>query len=246
VRPIDTAESRAATNELLGELRNDRWRPRAWVRFLVRAARRSTEQARLRPRAFAEATALHGALFAAGRRPWTLASWGLTITHLGLLEGRRSLGAANAVTLLRANLPTVASNRWLGLVALGTDLLDGQLARHTHSETLFGAHADSLADAAFWLWFAARHEPNPLLRAAALGAWAAPVLALTTASVARGRLIDPLRPAAVRPAAAMQALLAARALHQQEVVRHCVAAPCLAAGARGPRRPHASTRMPSH
>jgi hypothetical protein len=214
VRPIDTAESRAATNELLGQLRDDHWRPQAWTQFLVRAVQRSTQQARLRPRAFAEATALHGALFAAGRRPWTLTSWVLTITHLGLLEGRRTLGAANAVTLLRANLPTVAPSRWLGLVALGADVLDGQLARRSHTETLFGAHADSLADAAFWLWFAARYEPNRLLRAAALGTWAAPVLAFTTASVAGGRLIDPPRPVAVRPAAAMQALLAARALHQ--------------------------------
>lgn len=216
MRPIDTAESRVATNELLGRLRDDRWRPGAWVQFLVGAARRSTQQARLRPTAFAEATALHGALFAAGRRPWTLTSWVLTITHLGLLEDRRTLGTANAVTLLRANLPTVPSSPWLGLVALAADVLDGQLARRSHTETLFGAHADSLADAAFWLWFAARYEPNRLVRAAALGAWATPVLALTIASVARGRLIDPPRPSAVRPAAAMQAMLVARALHQQK------------------------------
>jgi hypothetical protein len=32
--PVDIAESRAATNDLLARLRGDRWRPRAWVWFL--------------------------------------------------------------------------------------------------------------------------------------------------------------------------------------------------------------------
>jgi hypothetical protein len=216
--PTDATQSRAATNELLAQLRNDRWRPRAWVQFFGRACLRSLRQTRSHPRALAEATALHAALIARrpSRRRWTLTSWVLTISHLGLLGRRDTLGVANAITLLRANLPAVAAppNRWLGVVALGTDLLDGQLARHRHAETLFGAHADSLTDAAFWLWFAAQHEPNRLLRAAAIGAWAAPVLAVTATAVARGRMIDPPRPSLLRPAAALQALLVARALHR--------------------------------
>jgi CDP-alcohol phosphatidyltransferase len=212
----DIAESRAATNELLAQLRADRWRPRAWIRFLRRAGLRSLRQARSHPRALAEASALHAALLAGcpGHRRWTITSWALTVTHLGLLGRRRTLGPANAITLLRANLPTVAtpSSRWLGAVALGSDVLDGELARRGHAETLFGAHADSLADAAFWLWFTARHEPSQLLRAAALGAWAAPILAVTTTAVVRGSMIDPPRPRRLRPAAALQALLALRAL----------------------------------
>jgi hypothetical protein len=160
--PADTTDSRAASNDLLAQLHNDRWRLRAWIRFLARACRRSHQQALSRPQALVEATALHGALLAVGRRPWTLISWALTVTHLGLLGRRRTLGAANALTLVRANLPSIAAppNRWLGVIALVTDLLDGRLARRGHAETLFGAHADSLADAAFWLWFAARYEPS--------------------------------------------------------------------------------------
>jgi hypothetical protein len=214
--PSEIAESRAATNELLAQLRADRWRPRAWLRFLGRAGLRSLRQARSRPRALAEASALHAALFAGcpGRRRWTFTSWALTVTHLGLLGRRRTLGPANAITLLRANLPTVVapSSRWLGAVALGTDLLDGELARGGHAETLFGAHADSLADAAFWLWFTARHERSRLLRAAAIGAWAAPVIAVTTTAVVRGSMIDPPRPRRLRPACTLQALHAIRAL----------------------------------
>jgi CDP-alcohol phosphatidyltransferase len=147
----------------------------------------------------AEARALHAALLAGcpGRRRWTFTSRALTVTHLGLLGRRRTLGPANAITLLRANLPTVVapSSRWLGAVALGSDLLDGELARRGHAETLFGDHADSLADAAFWLWFTARHGPSQLLRAALIGAWAAPVVAVTTTAVVRGSMIDLPRPA---------------------------------------------------
>jgi hypothetical protein len=128
-----------------------------------------------------------------------------------------NLGAHSAWPIpspfFRANLPSLAgpsnldrghrarhrSPRW-------------RLARRGHAETLFGAHADSLADAAFWLWFAARYERSRQLRAAALAAWATPVLAVTTTAVVRGSMIDPPRPRRLRPAAALQALLALRAL----------------------------------
>ena len=54
--------------------------PAAVVRFLGHAAHRSLRQAARRPRALAELTALHGALYAlaAGRRPgrrWVTTSW---------------------------------------------------------------------------------------------------------------------------------------------------------------------------
>lgn len=90
------------------------------------------------------------------------------------------------VTLLRANLPALApeAGRWLGAAALGLDLADGRLARARHTETVFGHYADALADTAFWTWYARRHEPSRLLRAAALAAWAAPVVAVSSVSVA--------------------------------------------------------------
>jgi phosphatidylglycerophosphate synthase len=40
--------------------------------------------------------------------------------------------------------------------ALASDLIDGRIARRSDAVTLFGVHADSLADAAFWTWFALR------------------------------------------------------------------------------------------
>jgi len=124
---------------------------------------------------------------------------------------RRSLGAANAVTLARANLPALASGPWTGLAALAADLLDGQLARRADEVTVFGSYADTLADAAFWTWFAARHEPSRVLRTAAFAAWTAPVAAATALSVTRGRMTGILRHELLRPAAPLEVLLLARA-----------------------------------
>jgi CDP-alcohol phosphatidyltransferase len=81
------------------------------------------------------------------------------VTHLGLLGQRRSLGAANAVTLARGCLPALADGRWTGGAALAADFLDGQLARRRGEATVFGSYADTIADAAFWNWFAALVRP---------------------------------------------------------------------------------------
>lgn len=212
---IDQPSSRAATNELLGFLREGQWRPRAWGRFLARAAQRSVQQAALHPRALVEVTFLHAAFAVLGprKRPaWTLTSWALAATHPGMLEHHRSIGWANAVTLTRANLPTVTDHRWTAVLAIGTDLADGRLARKTGTDSPFGAAADSLADAAFWAWYTHQHEPTRHLRTAALLAWVAPVITVTTASLKTGRMVDAPRPTVVRPAAALQAILAARAI----------------------------------
>jgi phosphatidylglycerophosphate synthase len=175
--------------------------------------RRSIRQARLRPRALGEITLLHLAFLLLGRRPvWTVASWVLAATHLGMLEDRRSLGVANVISLTRANLPALADGWAVPVVALGSDLADGRLARRLGTESAFGSAADSLADAAFWAWFALRHEPSARVRAAALLAWVAPVVVITTASVRRGRMVDAPRPVLLRPAALMQATLAIRAV----------------------------------
>jgi phosphatidylglycerophosphate synthase len=210
------APSRAATDALLAELRAGHWSPAAWARFLTLAARRSVHQARAHPRAVAELTALHVAMALwSGPRGyrWIAVSWALAASHLGLLDTRRSLGVANALTLLRANLPALGGQvRWLPALAMASDLIDGHLARCTGAETLFGRHADSLADAVFWTWFTVRHEPSRGLRVVALSVWVAPVALVTMASVARGRMVDAPRPTVLRPAAAMQAVIAARAL----------------------------------
>lgn len=165
----------------------------------------------------AEVTALHAALLllARGRGwaggAWIGLSWLLAVTHLGLLGQRRSLGAANTVTLARACLPALSAGRWTGPAALAADVLDGQLARRRGEATMFGSYADTIADAAFWNWFATRHEPSRLLRAAAVAGWAAPVAAAVAVSIARGQMTDVPRPALVRPAAPLAVLLVVRA-----------------------------------
>ena len=225
--------SRAATDALLAGLRDGGWGPRAWLRFAAGCAARSAGELRRHPRAAAQLTALHlGYALAArpGRRAWPAASWALTVTHLGMLEGSDRLGPANLVTLTRAQLPALRGGRgrWLAPAALASDRLDGALARR-YGITPFGRYADSLADAAFWTWVAVRREPDARVRAAALAAWAAPVAAVSAASFARGRMIDPPRPVLLRPAAALQAVLAARAL---------------ARPATGTRRPSARAERP--
>jgi hypothetical protein len=214
---IAEPDSRAATNQLLAELRDGRWRPDAWSEFLAGAVRRSIRQARQRPRALAEITALHAgfAVLARGGRVWTVVSLALAATHLGMLEGRRSIGWADAITLTRANLPTLADGWWLPMLALGSDVADGRLARGLGTTSPFGAAADALADAAFWAWYARRHEPSRTVRAAAVLAWVAPVLTVTTISVSRGQMIDSPRPVVLRPAAALQAALTVRAVRRR-------------------------------
>jgi phosphatidylglycerophosphate synthase len=214
--------SRAATDELLAGLRAGQWQPDAWARFLVSSARRSVQQAVRHPRALTEVTVLHAALaLSAGSRGrrWVAVSWAMAAAHLGMLEDRSSLGAASVVTLLRANLPALGARaarhpalvRWLPALALASDLADGRVARRRGTVTAFGTHADSLADAAFWTWFTLRHEPSRPVRIFALAAWAAPVAVVTSASITRGQMTDPPRPEMLRPAAAMQVIVAVRA-----------------------------------
>jgi phosphatidylglycerophosphate synthase len=213
--PTAAGSSRDATNLLLAQRRTQGWAPKAWTVFLLHCAQRSTQQAQAHPRAAAELTAFHAAIIAlTGGRAWcwpTL-SWALALTHLGMLEDQQRVGAANLVSLTRAHLPLAAPRlgRWLGLVALVSDKADGILARRG-GVTPFGFYADALADAAFWTWFALHREPDPRVRAAALAAWAAPVLAVTAISVARGRMVEAPHPVWLRPAAGMQAVLALRA-----------------------------------
>ena len=205
------------TDVLLGDLAARRWGPGAWTRFAAATAARSGRTAWDHPRAVAELTALHVALGVAARdrRRWVTVSWALAVTHLGLLGARRSIGWASALTILRANLPAVAAGDHpvLGLIALCSDKADGIVARRA-GPTQFGHYADSVADAVFWAWFAVRHETDRRLIAGAAAAWLAPVATIAVGSFARGRMIDPPRPVWVRPAAAMQAIIAIRALRR--------------------------------
>ncbi|WP_254705584.1 CDP-alcohol phosphatidyltransferase family protein [Streptomyces vilmorinianum] len=213
------ADSRAATDALLSVLREGRMSPPALARFMSQAAHRSLRQAADRPRALAELTALHGLLLAlaAGRRPgrrWVATSWALAALHLGLLERRERLTTADTLTLIRANLPALpgGASRWSGLLAITLDLADGRLARRHGTASPFGDYADTFADAAYWTWLTLGHEPSRTVRAAAVAAWALPVVTVTAIALRGGAMPERPRPTLLRPAAALQGLVALRHL----------------------------------
>lgn len=212
------SRSRSATDGLLRGLRDEGWGIAAWSHFLGRSVLRSMRQALRHWPALAEASALHASLaYAAGpgRRRWVATSWLLTVTHLGMLEDRRTLGPANVLTLIRANLPALQDNDLgpaLPLIALATDLLDGRISRATGTETPFGRYADFLADAALWNWYAAHHEPSRALIAAVFAVWALPIGTVAAYSFAAGVMKDLPRSPWIRPAAALEILLGARAV----------------------------------
>jgi hypothetical protein len=224
-RPTSSAHSpsRAVTDSLLSDLRRGRLRPAAWARFLTDASGHSFRDAAERPHAVLQVTALHAGFAALrvvrGRAglAWIGCSWGLAVIHLGLLEDRRGVGVADLLTLTRANLPAVApqAKAAVAVAAAVTDVLDGPLARWSGTTTPFGRDADSLADAAFWTWFATRHEPSPLIRMLLWAAWGVPVLMVTGRSVARGRMVEPPRSRWLRPAATLQAVLLVRAVRRR-------------------------------
>lgn len=207
-----SAESRAFVDQALADLRSDRWRPRAWVKFLLRCGVRSAQQARAHPRAALEVTVLHLCMAPIGRRSrlGLAASWVMALTHLGLLGPEaRSIGPANALSMLRANLPSRAC---APMVAVATDIADGRLARLT-TPTAFGAYADPLADVVFWTRQAWTREKSHVLRTMVLATWLLPAIVIGGAYFARGETVDYPRPLLVRRfSAVLQCLLAARAL----------------------------------
>ena len=214
---LDAAPTREASDRLLAVLRDGGYRPEAWSRFVLLATRRSVVQARRHPLAFWQATAIHAAaaLLSTRRgRVWVLTSWVMAVTHLGMLEDRRGLGLANQLTLARGVLPSLAPRlgRALPILALATDFADGRIARGTGWVTPFGTQADFLADTAFWSWFIAKYEPSRVVKVATAAAWAAPVVGVFGASIARGRVLDLPRSAWFRPAAVVEVIVGARAI----------------------------------
>lgn len=187
------------TQERLEDLRRARFTPAAIAHFLLAAQRRADEQRLARPALARQARswiAVGGlawvALAAAGRGPFRrrlragLAWWGLTGLmldwHLGMVETEdghpRPLGAADACTLLRAWLVPIVADRPGPLVcglALGTDALDGPLARAGRS-TRFGRDLEGVVDAAF---------ATAALRGAVRHGW----LGRSAAAVEAGRLV---------------------------------------------------------
>jgi len=217
-RILDGVDSRAATNELLGGLRQGGFGARALGAFVADATLRSIREARKRPIALAEATAVHvgmGALAHPHGRVWVLTSWLMTVTHLGMLEERRTMGLPNLLTVARANLPAAEArlgSTQIVALALVTDFVDGKLARRTGTVTRFGTQGDYLADAALWTWFTLKHERSRAWQIATFAAWAIPVAGLTVACFAKGGMVDLPRSRWLRPAAAVEVLIGARVL----------------------------------
>jgi phosphatidylglycerophosphate synthase len=206
-------ESRQFVNDILAELAAHRFGPSAWASFIGRSLVRSVDQVRIRPAAATEVTAFHLLAGAVGSWRRSFLSWCMCITHLGLLGERSALGWPNRLTLLRAQLPSLAPNsRWISLAALATDFVDGRLARRG-GESAFGTFADPIADGIFWSWYALRWEQNRWLRWAPMAVFAGSVALTSIAYFARGRTIDYPRPMAVRYASGVtQILLALRAI----------------------------------
>ncbi len=214
---LDGVDSRAATDELLAGLRQGRFSGRALGAFLADATLRSLREARKRPIAVAEATAVHAGMAALAHphgRVWITTSWLMTVTHLGMLEHRRTMGLPNLLTIARASLPAAAHR--LGsavpVLALVTDFVDGKLARSSGTVTRFGTQGDYLADAALWTWFTLTHEHSRGWQLATFAAWAIPVAGLTVASFAKGGMVDLPRSRWLRPAAAVEVLIGGRVL----------------------------------
>jgi phosphatidylglycerophosphate synthase len=179
--------------ELLAELREARYRPAAWARFLERSLARAREtrahrlalsrQARRWGIAGTIATAALARLERRSVAPcvaWWAACWAMLEWHLGMVEGplgehRGRLAAADAVTLTRiATVPFVAGpttrRHWALLVGAGaaSDAVDGRLAQRS-GPTRLGRELDSCADAAFFVAAAAGGARNDWLsRSAAL------------------------------------------------------------------------------
>jgi phosphatidylglycerophosphate synthase len=155
------------TADALERLRAGRFTPRAWIVFLASSLRRARE---LRPvysrahrtvlviasagSAACVAIALAGlARLAAASAAWWLVACLMLDWHLGLLDGRDRLGAANTLTLLRAGVvPAIVllggtpASLTLFMAAGAADVLDGRLARRLGQSTRLGVWLDGSAD----------------------------------------------------------------------------------------------------
>lgn len=227
--------SRAFVDEILAELAASHWSPRGWARFFGRSAVSSWRDAQAHPGAAAEATAAHLLLAARRPGPWALTSWGMVVTHLGMLDDRRGgLGWPNRLSLVRANLPAMVRPPapTIGLLAFACDWTDGHLARKDR-QTAFGGYADLFADAVFWSWYVHHHEPNRVLRLSGLALWLGPSVIITGAFFLRGRAVDVSRPLTYRTVAVgLQILVTWRATKpdRRALVR------CVFAAARHPTK----------
>ena len=213
---LRTLESRQFVDDILGRLAAGNFGLSAWASFFARSIVRSAAQARARPIAAGEVTAIHLLASVRGSWRWTSIGWLLCVTHLGLLGDRSTLGWPNRLTLLRGLLPALApASRWISLAALATDFADGRLARTGGTESAFGAFADPIADGVFWSWYALRWERSRWLRWLPLTAFAATTAAISFGYFRLARTIDYPRLVSLRyVSGAAQTVIALRAFRE--------------------------------
>jgi phosphatidylglycerophosphate synthase len=153
------------TRELLGELRRQRYRPRAWIGFLAASFARARATRADRGREHRQTLALGAAGLAAwiavaGVRPWLAlagAIWWLLVVamvdwHLGMLDDQQRLGLANVLSTLRAGVvPALLVLSPFGLAAVLIpagllDGIDGPIARARGEATRLGLWLDGSVD----------------------------------------------------------------------------------------------------
>jgi phosphatidylglycerophosphate synthase len=178
--------------DLLAALRDDRFSPPAWGRFLLRAWNLSRHTARAYPtltRSWQRVALLLGAMgllilsssFVLEGAQVTLrllpgflfcVAWQISdlYWHLGLIRQERTgevypvVGVANILTQLRGLAASFLIGRLIGgiatspalalpifLVGIVTDMLDGLIARRTHTQSLLGQLTDAEADLCLYL-----------------------------------------------------------------------------------------------
>jgi phosphatidylglycerophosphate synthase len=165
------SEGEVWTRKVLAELKEARFAPRAWTRFLARSLERARERRRELARAHRQVVVLAAAglaawaAVAAAGRPWLAlagATWWWIVSlmldwHLGMLErpdGRTlcTLGLPNVLSLARLSVVPVvvvlphSVAAGLLLAAGAADVLDGPLARRRDEVTRLGFWLDGAAD----------------------------------------------------------------------------------------------------
>lgn len=161
VAPGTAGEGERWARQALDELRASRFSGRAIGLFLLDSFERARLVRGRRP-ALVRRSRLLGAAGAVGAAPlgarplaWWMGWWAMLDWHLGMVEGPhgepRNLGAGDGLTLARlwaAPLVRREPTPWLVLAGLGSDLLDGPLARRAGS-TRLGRDFDTAADLSF-------------------------------------------------------------------------------------------------
>ncbi len=104
---------------------------------------------------------------------------------------------------------------------MSSDFVDGKLARHSDSTTPFGRYAAPLADSAFWTWLTLTDTGggSRVVQACVVLTWLPPIAGVTVSNLAHGQMVEPPRPRWIRPAVAVQIVIAVGNLQRRPTTR---------------------------